>query len=914
MKLTSAAGFTLIAAIMSISCNNNSKTLYHSDRYVIFPDRVEQGDHTSAAISNVEMVSDYKSANTSVEPVIEFKFSINGRDNELPFGVNHQANIYPDDESGKVLDIIFGARSVNGTLPRSGESLPPNTRVRFRADFSQVLESFRTKGFFDDIAGNRIFKEDFNGLYIAGDTYPLSWDFENIPSNPMFRMEDPDGDGIFEKELIFNVHDPSAHTSANWKLTNDISEFPVFGSSFPLLNALHSMSLDELVMLMEEDGTFRTGKEWAGVWTRDISYATMLSLAYLDPERCITSLMQKVSDKRIIQDTGTGGAWPVSSDRVVWVIAAWEIYKYTGDKEWLEEAFQIAITSLKADSKTIPDLSTGLIRGESSFLDWRKQTYPTWMEPADIYGSLNLGTNAAYCQALKVAGKMAQELGEEDTFSSRAEELRKNINEKMWLDDNGYFGQYLYGRYFISVSPRAEALGEAFTVLFDIAEEERKIKVLQNTPVTPFGITCIYPQIPGIPPYHNNGIWPFVQAFWTLANAELKQGEAVQAGLASIIRPAALFLTNKENFVAETGDFAGTEINSDRQLWSVAAMLAVMHRTLIGLNFTERHMKFNPVIPESFCDEYSLSGLKYRNGIYNITVKGWGDEISVFRIDGAESTDHFIPATMTGTHAIEIVMNGKRDGKGYNSVSNYTAPETPGLEINGNRLSWTRVEGAKEYMVFRNGLMISSTTETASVIENPEESAVYQVLAADSAGFRSFLSNPVTMISLNRTVTVEAEDFSMQGESSVPGFYGSGYIRFALDNNSESARGGEADPDTDHHPNTESRSKNELDIKINARAGRYALRLRYANGTGPVNTDNNCAIRSLYVNGIYALALVFPQRGKDEWSDWGDTFPEWIELKEGENILTIKYESHNMNMDGKINEFLLDRIIIEKFD
>jgi hypothetical protein len=27
-------------------------------------------------------------------------------------------------------------------------------------------------------------------------------------------MEDPDGDGIFEKELIFNVYDPSAHTSS----------------------------------------------------------------------------------------------------------------------------------------------------------------------------------------------------------------------------------------------------------------------------------------------------------------------------------------------------------------------------------------------------------------------------------------------------------------------------------------------------------------------------------------------------------------------------------------------------------------------------------------------------------------------------------------------------------------------------
>ena len=913
MKLTSAAGLTLIAAIMSTSCNNNSKTLYQSERYVVYPDRVEQGGYTATAISNAEMVSDYKSTNGSIDPVIEFKFSINGRDNELPFGVNHQAGIYPDDKGEKVLDITFGTRSGDGSLPEDSQSLPQNTRVRFRVDFSQVLESFRTNGYFDDLTGNRIYRDDFKGLYIAGDTYPLSWDFENIPSNPMFRMEDPDGDGIFEKELIFNVYDPSAHTSAAWKLNNDISHFPAFSSSFLLIDALHNMSLDELVMLMEEDGTFRTGKEWAGVWTRDISYATMLSLAYLDPGRCMASLMKKVSDGRIIQDTGTGGAWPVSSDRVVWVLAAWEIYKCTGDREWLAKAFQIARTSLEADSRTIPDPSTGLIRGESSFLDWRKQTYPTWMEPADIYGSLNLGTNAAYCHVLDVAGMMARELGEEDTFSRKAEDLRQNINEKMWLDDKGYFGQYIYGRYFRSLSPRAEALGEAFTVLFDIADEERKIKVVQNTPVTPYGITCIYPQIPGIPPYHNNGIWPFVQAFWTMANAELKQVDAVQAGLASIIRPAALFLTNKENFVAETGDFAGTEINSDRQLWSVAAMLAVLHRVLIGINFTERHLEFNPVIPESFRNEYSLSGLKYRDGTYDIKVTGWGDEISVFKIDGTESDDHFVPATMTGSHTIEIVMNGTAKSEGYNSVSNYTAPETPGLALNGTRLSWNHVKGAAKYSVYRNGLMISSTTETAFQTENPAESAIYQVLATDSAGVSSFLSNPVTLTGLTRTVIAEAEDFSPNIESRVAGFYGRGYVRFQLEESSKTTKAVRADQQIAKNPG-QTRSDTELNIKIIASAGRYALRMRYANGTGPVNTDNNCAIRSLYVNGIYAAALVFPQRGKDEWSDWGEIFPEWIELREGENNLTIRYESHNMNMDGEINEFLLDRIILEKFD
>lgn len=890
LKLTVFLNIMILALMTLSSCIQRDSIIYKSNKYTIYADRVVQGEFTALATGPLEMTSDYRSLSATVDPVIQYKFSINGRDNELSFGVNHQANILPSGDEATLLEMTFGERSDIGSGKDAALPLPPNTRVRFRVDFNPVLKSFRENGFYDDILGNRIFEADFKGLYLAGDTYPLNWDFENIPSNPLLKMEDSDGDGFFEKELVFNVYDPTAHTSSAWKLTNDISKYPEYESPYVLINALHNMALDEMVMLMEKDGTFRTGEAWPGVWTRDLSYAALLSLAYLDPELCINSLMTKVSNDRIIQDTGTGGAWPVSSDRIVWALAAWEVYKYTGDKAWLEKAFEIVIKSLDDDIRTIIDHSTGLIRGESSFLDWRKQTYPLWMEPADIFGSLNLGTNTAYFQALKVAGMMALELDREDHWSERAEMLRENINNRLWLEDKGYYGQYLYGSRYRSLSPRSEALGEAFTVLFDIAGDERKNKVLMNTPVTPFGITCIFPQIPGIPPYHNNGIWPFVQAFWTLANADNKNTEAVEEGLASIIRPAALFLTNKENFVAENGDFAGTEVNSDRQLWSVAAMLAMYHRVLIGISFEAERMEFSPVIPESFRGTHSLRNFRYRNGTYNITVKGWGDGISTFKIDGNESPDNFIPATMTGNHTVEIIMNGKTVNRGYNRSDNYTAPETPVLTAGNDIISWNRTGGAALYRVFRNGEMISSVTDTAHTITVREISDEYQVLAVDSSGIESFLSNPVTVAPPLAAFKLEAEAFNLRGESRFPGFSGKGYVMFSLDTNKE------------------------LTVRVKADAGKYLFRARYANGTGPVNTDNNCGIRSLYVNGTFACSLVFPQRGKDEWSDWGYTYPEPVELSDGENILVIRYEEFNRNMDGQVNEFLLDHVLLERIN
>ena len=891
MKLTRVISLSIICLAELTSCNVKDSPVFRSDWYSIYPDRVRQENFISRALSAEEMTSDYQSPAAAVDPVIEFKFSINGRDNELPFGINHQANIFPVNDEETIIDVQFGQRSAPDTIKDASKPLPPNTKVRFRVDFRKVLDTFRDNGYFDDLPGNRIFRDDFKGLYIAGDTYPLNWDFENIPGNPDLKLEDPDGDGIYEKVLTFNVYDPSAHTSSSWKQAGDLSQYPQFTSPYPLLNALHNMSLDEMVMLMEKDGTFRTGEAWPGVWTRDLSYAAVLSLAWLDPQRCMNSLMEKVADGRIIQDTGTGGAWPVSSDRVVWALAAWEVYKYTGDREWLASAFEVVRNSLTADSITIIDPLTGLIRGESSFLDWRKQTYPLWMEPSDIYGSLNLGTNAAYFQALLTAGMMARELGKEDIWSDRATELRANINKHLWLDEKGYYGQYLYGRHFRSVSPRAEALGEAFTVLFGIADDERKLKVLQNTPVTPFGITCIYPQTPGIPPYHNNGIWPFVQAFWTMANAENGHAEAVGEGIASIIRPAALFLTNKENFVAETGDFAGTETNSDRQLWSVAAMLAIYHRVIIGISFDKDRMAFRPVIPESFRGPYSLDNFSYRGGTYNIKVKGWGNTIESFNIDGAESANHFIPDTLKGNHTVEITMNGKANRNTFLLSANLTAPETPVLSVKDKGLLWSPVSEATGYRVFKNGKMIATTTETEFIPDRQSEAGEYQVMAVSGSGTESFLSNPVTVSPSNvSTVTAEAESFNISGEDVYPGFTGSGYVRFTLEKHQE------------------------LKVVLKATSGIYALQMRYANGSGPVNTDNNCAIRSLYVNGEYVNALVFPQRGKEEWSDWGYTFPEWIELREGENILTIRYENFNMNMDGEINEFILDRITLERFD
>ncbi|MDE6438521.1 MAG: hypothetical protein K2L62_02585, partial [Muribaculaceae bacterium] len=380
------------------------------------------------------------------------------------------------------------------------------------------------------------------------------------------------------------------------------------------------MGLDEMVNAVEADSTLRTGREWPGVWTRDVSYSIILAMAALQPEVSRISLEKKISPAgRIVQDTGSGGAWPVSSDRQIWGIAAFEVYKTTGDKEWLRKIYPVIKNSLEDDYRTIYDRSTGLVRGETSFIDWREQSYPTWMQTADIYRSEALGTSVVHAQAWRTLAEIASILGDSAQAAQaneRADALAKAIDRELWMDDKGYYAMYLYGRDNLILNPRAETLGEALAILYDVASPTRARTITESNPVTPFGPAIFFPQIADQPPYHNNSLWPWVAAYWTLANAKAGNEEGVMQGVGSIFRPAALFATNKENFVLDNGDI-GTVVNSSNMLWCLSGNLALTMKMLFGINYTADGISFAPFVPRALAADRTLENVRYRDAILN---------------------------------------------------------------------------------------------------------------------------------------------------------------------------------------------------------------------------------------------------------------------------------------------------------
>lgn len=689
-----------------------------------------------------------------------------------------------------------------------------------------------------------------------------------------------------------------------WHLRNDISAYSKLTSSNRLHNAIFNMGLDEMVNAVEPDSTLRTGKEWPGVWTRDVSYSIILSMAMLQPEVSRISLEHKISpNMTIIQDTGSGGAWPVSSDRQIWGIAAFEVYKATGDVEWLRRAYTVMKNSLEDDYATIYDHETGLVRGETSFIDWREQSYPRWMQTADIYQSQALGTSVVHAQAWRTLSIMAFELdldSEARVYSDRAAKMAEAINNQLWLNDKGYYGMYLYGRDNLIMNPRAETLGESLAILYDVANTQRAKLITEKNPITPFGAAIFYPQIADMPAYHNNALWPWVGAFWTLANAKAANTRGVMLGIGSVFRPAALFCTNKENFNLDNGDIT-TELNSSNMLWCLSGNIAITMKMLFGITPELDGIRFNPFIPKEMNDNRQLTGFRYRDMTLDVAVEGYGNRISKFYLNGKEHAP-FIPADLKGVQQVKIVMdNNVPQPMRVNETSNAKAPLTPiawlthddsiigdpELTPTLNLLQWQPIEYIAYYIILRDGKQVGLTHETSWNASIPGE---YQVIGVDSNGVQSFASEPRSNAKvLTYEMPVETTKISSAEACNVPqtplqGYRGKGFAE--IDHSSGQIR---------------------IDVNIEE-AGTYSLSFRYANGNGPVNTENKCCIRTVLVDSNPLGTVVFPQRGVGNWNDWGISNTLQLFLMPGDHVVTLTYIPENENMNFSTNHALIDRL------
>lgn len=345
---------------------------------------------------------------------------------------------------------------------------------------------------------------------------------------------------------------------------------------------------------------FKTGANWPYVWTRDVSFAADLALARLDPQRTRQSLQFKLSEARdgmtpglfVAQDTGSGGSWPISSDRIVWFLAARHLLD---DSAFADQVWQALQGTLAQDRAMVFDAATGLYRGETSFLDWREQTYPDWTrEDVRFIGdSFALSTNVLHYQALRLGEQLAGQRGDAPRaaqYKAWADALGPRIDARFWREDAGQYMSYIGEAAHPVPYAKYDLLATSLGVLAGVLPTDRARRALAAYPASAAGSPVVWPQEGNQPVYHNRAIWPFVSAYSLRAARLLDDAPRITSEVQSLMRGAALAGSNMENYELLTqkihvdeGALSGPVVNSERQLWSVAGYLDMVLQGVFGV-------------------------------------------------------------------------------------------------------------------------------------------------------------------------------------------------------------------------------------------------------------------------------------------------------------------------------------------
>ncbi len=651
---------------------------------------------------------------------------------------------------------------------------------------------------------------------------------------------------------------------------------------------------------------FETGRLWHYVWTRDLAYAADLALARFDPTRTESSLFFKTSAfkssvpgpgaAQILQDTGTGGSYPVSTDRVAWAIGARRLASELAEPQgFISRAYPILQATLLQDRALVRDPSDGLYRGETSFLDWRRQTYPDWTG-ADVLAiaqSKALSTNVLHYGAMLTAAEFADFLGrdsESPDWAAHAEELKDSILKEFFTAEipSAFL---LAGNTARVAVRRRDLLGECLAIHLGIVEGNAAKHLVAGYPLGPFGPAVVWPQSPSAPIYHNVGIWPFVTGYYTRAAARTGFAAGVQAGLRSLARGAAMNLSNMENLDWAHGlcwskyeGLEGPAINSQRQLWSVAAYISAIQDVVFGVRADNDGITLAPFVTPAIRAEFfpgspdiHLKNLLVRGGrhdvklhfptepcdaygVPSITLNGQTAEAGSCRFNNSSQTNQWDVRFTAAPHVSEpapVVVSPDTDRQ---AIFGPPVPEWTGegvvLRDGRAELHFTCAESeGVTFEIYRDGQLAASGvsgirwSDPVPVSDCFPEYALAAVYTA--TGNQSHLSVSRRAVTHGSSVMVPL------------------------------TRDGEA-----------------ATVKLPANGG-WLLRCLYANGAGELETGITCGIRRIEIRDKggtvrHTSHLVFPHTGSDDEFRWSS--PATLALAAGTYSIRFSEDEISRNM------------------
>jgi Bacterial alpha-L-rhamnosidase 6 hairpin glycosidase domain len=614
----------------------------------------------------------------------------------------------------------------------------------------------------------------------------------------------------------------------------------------------------------------QTGAKWTYVWTRDIAYATDLALFRFDPQRARNGLEFKLSSVRpagignagakpagnqasyVVQDTGSGGSWPVSTDRIVWLLGAQHLLN---DAAFAEKVYKALTATLSQDRRYVFDAARGLYRGETSFLDWREQTYPRWTANNVVFiaESFALSTNVLYYDALQLAASMAQVRKDPAAalYRKEAAALKAAIDRQFWREDRGLYMSYIGG---VNSPQRIDAydlLGTSLAILSGVAPPERARRALANYPTWEPGSPVIWPERQDLRVYHNRAIWPFVSAYALKAARALDEPARIAHELRSIVREAALSRSNMENFELVTHPThnenkmsPGPVVSSKRQLWSIAGYLDMVVEGVFGVTDSGAIEPKLPreLMPMLFGDRDEIELLLPDRHVTLIKPAHLADGDNLLVAATISGPQQDARVQLKGIHVEESPLPLDHP------ESAPLAPSKPEVERDGDKWRIRPSPGPTLQLYVNNNAPIALTGETA--IPYRDEQQCVSLTARGRDGIESLPTEPVC---------VGASD-------SIAGDWPRAWTA--------------------------------------PRDGHYLARLDYRNPHGPISTGITAAVKMLVVQcagaPVQTAALVMPHTGAEHQST-GATFSARagqhckLSLDDGFNM---SYLAHYANYTG----------------
>lgn len=706
-------------------------------------------------------------------------------------------------------------------------------------------------------------------------------------------------DGIVDTKGTVTVNSPTSITSTTsgtaqtWTLQKDISDMPEFlAPNTPLAEAVYNLSMEETIInqFESEFGTaFYTGETWTKVWTRDTAMSCEFSLAAIYPEISLNCAKEKVvtydnTYSVFEEDTGTGGSYPVSTDKIITYLSVWEIYLSTGDKSVLDYFYDICMNNINQDYNTVWDSESGLIKGETCGLDWRSQTYPDWMgneveeSLANIAEGKAASVNIIYLGVLQRMIESAKILGKDAdvaTLQAKYDALYEAVTTRLWHDELGAYAAWEYPSYMGSpLAYKIDSIANGYALWFQIGSQEQLDSIAENYPLVTYGANVVYPNKQGELEhkdriYHNRGVWPGWEAQLMLAGGQYGYDLLSEEIWNSCITAAATSLVNKEVVDFTTGE--GIHVN--HQLWSIAATLSGYYKVLFGMIYDTDGITFEPYIPEWMEGPFYLNNYTYCDATINLTLSGEGSVIKSIKVNGEDvGTSYTLPFGAKGTYNIEIVVEDtdtKTETVNLNDEKNHViSPKMPEATLTGNTLTWGAQAGCT-YKVWTGSEYIDVDTNSYTI--DPSVYGAYSVVVVSKDGVWSEMSRPI-VVSPDR-IKIEAENCTFTASSN------------GIFKETKNGKG--------HLTDVYSKTQKSGEITISATVpedGQYLFWACYNDCSSNDPTScSNAAIRSVFVDGVDVGALVFPVVNYD----YQTSTHLLLQLSKGTHEIVVKFDKDN---------------------